>query len=880
MLALITALLAGILSAGTLTWVPPDGRMDGTPLSADEIAGYRIYCGGEEVSGLVTGTSWTVAGLPEGEHTCTARTEDTDGRLSVHSEPVVVELGGVIQLPALAPASQFRVVASWRGSEEAELMPTQFFFQASDPGILDEFTRLYGSGSLSIISDDGSPALRIDEFNSWFSLDVIGQVSDVEIASEMRVETTASNERAGIFARGDDSGDNYASFASVTSNTRMVIFEGGARSTLTNNSFSGHDNTLYHTRRFRLSGNSLQHKTWQEGVGAGRETVAWTASTTNSVYAGPGHVGIQNWADSGATFRWFSVGLDGDPAPTGPQQQYHWTAEDYDVNDVPDDAWAAGNRVSGFTIQEDGDGRKYIDVTRSGGGLAILRFLPAGALGPDTEILMEFEGAEGQIAAFIRGSGLTTEGSETFHSARYVRFDGVLDADQTVRYLNGSPTTNGSNNFPTGSVDRGDRGFVRLRMNGNGVQARYWKASDPEPTNWQLGNNDSNVYTDGETGIAFIVNELKVYSFSVGGNGWVAPDAPLDPDPPGDQVLPDDAAHHQASDSPALAEAASLEPAGSSHGVVSDAPSLAGALILEASDASHEQSAAAVSLSAAMEVQPASSAHAQSATAPDLSQATVLTVASSEHAHATASPPISQAASLSAADAVHSHAAGVASLAESSALGVEASDQAQTSSGTILSQAAQLAVLDALQVHTSGQAALTESVVLGVEGSDQAHWATAVTLGLAGLINAHDVIHGHSAGAPLLTQAHVIAVHGVEHQHQSDSATTTLALVLQPLDTDHSQASTPAPLTAADMLAVQDAVHAHDSLSAELMEDALLVVSDALHAHLSSQVPWPDGVFRAGRLLLVQAHERLLVADDHVRLVIVAPTDRFLMVKQ
>jgi len=91
LLAAFILLNAVAVLADTLTWewTPPTERTDGTPLALDEIAGYRMILNGVEQPTLLTGGENNLTlEAPLGEQCGSFATEDTEGRMSVFTDPV------------------------------------------------------------------------------------------------------------------------------------------------------------------------------------------------------------------------------------------------------------------------------------------------------------------------------------------------------------------------------------------------------------------------------------------------------------------------------------------------------------------------------------------------------------------------------------------------------------------------------------------------------------------------------------------------------------------------------------------------------------------------------------------------------------------------
>lgn len=93
-LALVFGMLSAAAEAETLSWVPPETRVDGTPLSLDEIGEYRLVCS-EVVTSIQPGqTEYEIAkhkALPGyGDNTCHMTVVDTGGLESGPSNEVVI----------------------------------------------------------------------------------------------------------------------------------------------------------------------------------------------------------------------------------------------------------------------------------------------------------------------------------------------------------------------------------------------------------------------------------------------------------------------------------------------------------------------------------------------------------------------------------------------------------------------------------------------------------------------------------------------------------------------------------------------------------------------------------------------------------------------
>lgn len=78
----------GAVRAGTLCWDAPTTRMDGSPLSADDLAGYEVAY--DESTHAVSGTEFDFTIERYGSTCFSVRAVDADGLYSQWSEPVCV----------------------------------------------------------------------------------------------------------------------------------------------------------------------------------------------------------------------------------------------------------------------------------------------------------------------------------------------------------------------------------------------------------------------------------------------------------------------------------------------------------------------------------------------------------------------------------------------------------------------------------------------------------------------------------------------------------------------------------------------------------------------------------------------------------------------
>lgn len=139
-LAFIVLLLAVPSYAGeavsSLSWAAPETRVDGTPMTADEIGEYRIYYAVDAEGPLTKDTESTVVSSDSTERDVTlqldpraepyvvsfaATTVDTEGRESELSETVSKTFNVVSTSPPMPPTNVTITIACGEGCEVREV---------------------------------------------------------------------------------------------------------------------------------------------------------------------------------------------------------------------------------------------------------------------------------------------------------------------------------------------------------------------------------------------------------------------------------------------------------------------------------------------------------------------------------------------------------------------------------------------------------------------------------------------------------------------------------------------------------------------------------------------------------------------------------------
>lgn len=250
--------------------------------------------------------------------------------------------------------------------------------------------------------------------------------------------------------------------------------------------------------------------------------------------------------------------------------------------------------------------------------------------------------------------------------------------------------------------------------------------------------------------------------------------------------------------------------------------------------------------------------------------ADTLTIDQVRHGHTVEQLSLTQAVTLAVADTFQAHRAEHPELLQAATLSVDGVSHLHTAEQAVLAQAHALAVANALHGHAAAAVALTQANTVSAHAVRHPHRTQTLELGVGDTVTVRDVLHAQTAHAVEITQAGIIAVQTVRQQHRADPVVLSESITLSPQSAVHGHTTEALALTQEHILAVRSLVHGQTAEQIQLLADATLVVSDVLHAHLVDRVIFDGTVFRAGRLIVVQGHERLIV---------VAPTQPFIRVR-
>lgn len=129
---------------------------------------------------------------------------------------------------------------------------------------------------------------------------------------------------------------------------------------------------------------------------------------------------------------------------------------------------------------------------------------------------------------FVRGSGASTAEACGYQLCQIRDSEGFYWF-RIYKYVNGAPVVLAS--YDTGTWNYDAWNWMRFRVVGTSLRAKYWKDGDPEPSTWRFDITDSD-YTEGWSGIALsssYSDQSPAWDiFSVGTNGDVAEPIPAE----------------------------------------------------------------------------------------------------------------------------------------------------------------------------------------------------------------------------------------------------------------------------------------------------------------------------------------------------------------
>lgn len=192
-----------------------------------------------------------------------------------------------------------------------------------DPVTVDigDFTHRHGGTAIiQVVDDAGTPSILFDPNNvdTFYSYDLIPPIADLEILTLVRNSRTGNsgNGALAVARMGETGFSLYGSGLRNAADTTIISYASGSVAGLSNVTRSI-DTTAYTWQRFRLTGNTLEQKTWQgapEDEPAAYQAIITNTDVTASGLVGVGMRGASTILDQ-SYYAWLSVGTDGDAAP-------------------------------------------------------------------------------------------------------------------------------------------------------------------------------------------------------------------------------------------------------------------------------------------------------------------------------------------------------------------------------------------------------------------------------------------------------------------------------------------------------------------------------------------------------------------------------------
>lgn len=312
---------------------------------------------------------------------------------------------------------------------------------------------------------------------------------------------------------------------------------------------------------------------------------------------------------------------------------------------------------------------------------------------------------------------------------------------------------------------------------------------------------------------------------------WAAVAIVFNAAPTGVAIVPADASHGHAADSPALTQAHALTAADAAHGHTADSPVVTQVHEIAAQSASHAHTADEPTVTQAHGLIAADASHGHTADAAGITQAHALVASDAAHVHTATAAALTQVHGLVALDAVHAQTAEAPALTGTHALVAADAQHGHSADEPTLAQVADLAPAAASHSHTADAPGLTQLHSLVAAAATHAQTADAPDLIAGYAIAAADATHGHTAGSAALTGTHEIVGLDAQHTHTADGAPLSQAHTLTPADADHAHTADSPALTGGAVLAAQDASHGHTASAAGLTQTHALAALDAVHAH-------------------------------------------------
>jgi RHS repeat-associated protein len=253
--------------------------------------------------------------------------------------------------------------------------------------------------------------------------------------------------------------------------------------------------------RFRVEGTTLSARIWEDGT---TEPTTWTVSVTDSSISGPGTAGVRAYGDGTSwNIDHFAFGsLDGaKPTVSGTV-----VAQDSFMGRTVGSGWGTASDGSTWNLRA-GDG-SGLSVGGNEGLIGSADASPLLTLGTgaatDGEGLVRFatDSPGGEDCRIV----LRVDGSATnYYMAGWHADTSTLD----IQKHDGSGFTSLASTAGTLTADTAY--WIRFRVQGSTLSARYWQDGTTEPTTWTVTVTDTSISGPGTAGI-------RAYGYTAGWN--------------------------------------------------------------------------------------------------------------------------------------------------------------------------------------------------------------------------------------------------------------------------------------------------------------------------------------------------------------------------
>lgn len=398
-----------------------------------------------------------------------------------------------------------------------------------------DWTNRWGAGDETLVARNVNGAtfakslsvrsLTTDKY-AW-SWDKLNSVYSFDTIFKIRQDTYSGSQGSFWFRAGGSAGSENGYYIEWDGTTGLSLWrsDAGTATEISNQtSITRSDNEWYWVR-VRLVGDTVTVKTWEE---FGPEPTAWLIDESGLDTYNTGWTGFSTEAIVQLDIDQIAITVE--TSKDVSKQLLAWTDfSEYGTGSVPSDWEPRWNQTAEWDVETDGTatgGQALVHVPTSDQMIAITWNHKEDK---DVEVLIKTKITN--ITSDSYNPGITARssggaGSETHYASDLLRFSSA-DNLRLFEHISGTFTQFTS---PSITLVAGNYYWLRFRLEGNTLSAKYWEDGSSEPTSWTSETTDDTLTGIGSVGLHHFLDNAKyhydVVSVATGGRTAMAGSPP------------------------------------------------------------------------------------------------------------------------------------------------------------------------------------------------------------------------------------------------------------------------------------------------------------------------------------------------------------------